>query len=336
MQQKRRPREVTIYTIARIAGVHPSTASRALNPRSKQRISSETAERIRQIAAELGYEPHPWARSLRTNRTFTIGVVLPRLTDGVLARMGEFAEDRARDHGFIAVTLSTHDQQEDQGLLVDLLLERRVDGLILATPAIEDPLLDDLESRHVPFVLMNRASKRHPSISADDELGGYLATRHLVGVGHEQIGIVTGPLEFSTAALRLEGYSRALREVGMAVDDRLIAHSSFHMTGGVAAGTALLSTKTRPTAIFCVNDSTAIGVMAAAWSLGLQIPEDVALVGYNDTEVAAMLQPPLSSVAIPLEKMGRLAVDALLERVDGGSPDSVLIQPQLTIRGSSG
>ena len=335
MVRKKRPERATIYTIAEAASVHPSTASRALSPETAHRISSETADRIRQIASELDYKPHPWARSLRTNRTFTIGVVLPRLTDGVLARMGEAAEDRAREHGYIAVTLSTHDHHDEQGRLVDLLLERRVDGLLLATVTIDDPLLDELDSRQVPFVLMNRQSHEHPSICADDELGGYMATRHLVELGHLRIGMVAGPLQFSTAALRLRGYRRALEEAGISVEEDLIIDSSFRLQGGVAAGRSLLASSTPPSAVFAVNDSTAIGVMSAARELGLSIPEDVALIGYNDTEVAEMLHPPLSSVAISLAKMGRWSIDALVKRMGDEAAESVLIKPELKARESS-
>lgn len=326
---------VTIYEIAEAAGVHPSTASRALSPGTKGRISTETADRIRRIATELEYEPHPWARSLRTHRTLTIGVILPRLTDGVLARIGEAAEDRARDHGYIAVTLSTHDHHENQGRLVGLLLDRRVDGLILATAARNDPLVDQLAERQVPFVLLNRRSGHHPSVSADDELGGYLATRHLMGLGHERIGMVAGPQQFSTGALRLKGYRRALKEAGVSPERSLIVPSSFSISGGLEAATSLLGSASRPGAIFCINDSTAIGVMAAARDLGMAVPDDVALVGYNDTDVAPMLQPPLSSVAIPLEEMGRLAVDCLVRQIEGRKPESITLPPRLKIRASS-
>lgn len=326
---------VTIYEIAEAAGVHPSTASRALSPGTNDRISAETADRIKRIASELGYEPHPWARSLRTHRTLTIGVILPRLTDGVLARIGEAAEDRARDRGYIAVTLSTRDKQENQEALVNVLLDRRVDGLILATAARKDPLVDQLAERQVPFVLLNRRSGLHPSVAADDELGGYLATRHLLGLGHTRIGMIAGPQQFSTGALRLKGYRRAFKEAGVSPERSWIVPSSFSIGGGLEAAASLLGSASRPTAIFCINDSTAIGVMVAARDLGMTVPDDVALVGYNDTEVAPMLQPPLSSVAIPLEEMGREAVDCLVRQIDGGKPESITLPPRLKIRGSS-
>jgi LacI family transcriptional regulator len=328
--------KATLRTIAEAAGVHPSTASRVLNSDESARVGDETAERVRRVAAKLGYEPHPWARSLRTNRTLMVGLIIPRLTDVVLAQMFEAAEDRAREHGYQAVTLSTRDRPDEERRLVNLLLDRRVDGLILATSLLEDPLLDELEEQGVPFILMNRCSGAHPAVRGDDELGGYLAAKHLLARGHRRIGFAAGPVRVSTAALRLNGFRRAHREAGVDLDESLIVESSFAVDGGVTAGGKLLGLPEPPTAIFAVNDSTALGVMAAARDLGIRVPEEVALVGYNDSEIAGVLPVPLSSVALPLEEIGRLAVDLLLERIAGQAPRTVVLPPRLKVRASSG
>ena len=293
-----RPR-VTIATIADALGVHPSTVSRALSDGS-QRVSAGRALQIREAAAAMGYQPNPWARSLRTSRSSLIGLVVPRLTDGVLALMFEAAEDRARQFGYQAVTCSTRDVDDEEGRLVRVLLARRVDGLILATPTIHDPLLDELEAAGVPFVLLNRGSGSHPGVRGNDELGGYLATRHLISGGHRRIGFICGSLGVSTAADRRSGYERALMEAGISIDESLVVESSFAAAGGLRAASDLLSRPDRPTAVFAVNDATAIGAMSVARDLGLDIPRDLALIGYNDTDLAALLPVPLSSVAVPL------------------------------------
>jgi LacI family transcriptional regulator len=335
MARQQGQKRVTLRTIAEAAGVHPSTASRVLNSDSSARVGDETIERIRRIAARLGYEPNPWARSLRTNRTLMIGLIIPRLTDVVLAQMFEAAEDRAREKGYQAVTLSTRDKEEEERRLANILLDRRVDGLILATCHMGDPLLDELEEQGVPFVLMNRSSGDHPAVRGDDELGGYLAARHLLTQGHGRIGVVAGPTGISTTTLRLKGYRRAHEEGGLTVDESLIVPSSLGVEGGVAAGSQLLALSNRPTAIFAVNDSAAIGAMAAARDLGLRVPDNLAVIGYNDDEIAAMLPVPLSSVALPLRQIGRLAVDLLLQRIEGRSPASIVLPPRLVVRAST-
>jgi len=332
---KNRNPSVTIKTIAREAGVHPSTVSRAL-ANDTRRVSDETIRRIKELANSLGYEANPWARSLRTQRSLTLGLVLPRLTDSILARMFEAAEDRARKHGYQAVTASTRDQNEEERRLITGLIERRVDGLIIATSAARDPFLDELARRDVPFQLMNRASGKHPTVSADDELGGYLATKHLLSRGHRRVGFIVGPLRFSTPVMRLRGYERAHAEAGVAFDETLVVESGFDAEAGLAAASRLLASPNPPTALFAVNDTVAMGAIAAARDLGLRVGDDLAVVGYNDNDLSQMLSVPLSSVAIPVEEMGRLAVDLLLEQIQGGAKQSVLLQPKLVVRASSG
>jgi LacI family transcriptional regulator len=326
---------VTLQTVAEVSGVHRSTASRALNPIEAQRVGDETIARVRLVAQELGYEPHPWARSLRTNRTMTIGLLIPRLTDVVLAAMFEAAEDRAREQGYQAVTVSTGDKEGVSRQLVDGLLDRRVDGLILATATLDDPLTDELNEQGIPFVLMNRASGDHPVVRGDDSIGGFLATRHLIAQGHRRIGFIGGLLDTSTAQLRLEGYRRAHDASHMATDSALVVPSSFSVDGGIGAAASLLSLADPPTAIFAVNDATAIGAMATLRDLGLAVPGDVAIVGYNNTDVGAALSVPLSSIAIPLQEIGRRAVDLLLEQLAGRHPHSVILPPRLVVRASS-
>jgi LacI family transcriptional regulator len=326
---------VTIKTIAAAAGVHPSTVSRALRADGEGRVGDKTVKRIRELADSLGYEPNPWARSLRTRQSHTLGLVLPRLTE-FLARMFEGVEDRAREAGYQAVTASTRDEEAEERRLVRGLIERRVDGLIIATSSAENALLDELRARHVPFQLMNRTSGSHPCVSADDELGGYLATKHLLAHGHSRVAFIAGPRRFSTPTMRMRGYVRAHSDEGVPVDEKLIVESGFDAFAGLASASVLLSRSNRPTAIFTVNDAVAIGVLAAARDLGLRVPRDLAVVGYNDNELSQMLPVPLSTVAIPLEEMGRMAVDLLLDQMRTGRRQSVTLQPRLIVRASSG
>jgi LacI family transcriptional regulator len=329
---------VTIRTLAEELGVNQSTVSRALDPRRSDTISAELVVRIREHARARGFDPDPWARSLRTRRTRTLGLLIPRLTDPVLAAMFEAAEDRAREHGYQAVTVSTGDRPDGQARLIEVLLERRVDGLILATALRDDPMLTRMAEGGVRFVLLNRASGDWAAVRGDDELGGYLATRHLLVQGHRRIGMVAGPSEVSTAGYRLDGYRRAHAELGVPVDDTLVVASKFTAQDGVEAGTSLLTRRERPTAVFAVNDTTAIGLMSVARDLGLRVPDDVAVVGYNDTELAPLLPVPLTSVSLPVREMGREAVDRLVSVLDGDGtrvPTSRVYVPRLVVRSSS-
>lgn len=328
---------VTLREVAERAGVHPSTVSRALSDSGAGQLENSTVQRVRAIAASLGYEPNPWARSLRTRRSRTLGLVLPRLSDTVMARIFEAAEDRARESGYQAVTVSSRDEASVQQMLVQRLLDQRVDGLVLGTPRINDPVLERLAADGVPFVLVNRASGQHPGVAADDEVGGLLASRHLLAQGHERIGLIAGPLDVSTAAGRRDGYVRAHEEAGRTLDESLIVQTPDFTaeSGAAAAGCLLGSRRGAPTALFCVNDATAIGAMAAARDLSLRIPEDLAVVGYNDTPLAHLLPVPLSSVSIPLGTMGREAVELLLRLLAGEPVEPIRHAPQLRVRASS-
>ena len=328
-------RQPTLKSIAAAAGVHPSTVSRTLNGRPDARVPEETLARIRKVAADLGYEPNPWARSLRTQRTMMLGLVIPRLTDVVLARMFEAAEEHARGKGYQTITVSTSDRESLERDLVNSLIDRRVDGLVLATATLGDPALAQLEDEQFPFVLLNRASGNHPAVRGDDELGGYLATRHLLEMGHRRIAHLGGPQSTSTAKFRLQGYRRALKEFGVRFSADLVRYGTYDAMSALKPAEELLSGSPRPTAVFAINDVSALAVMATARRYQLRIPEDLAVVGYNDSEMASLLPIPLSSVQVPLQQMGESAVDLLVARIEGRPVESVVLTPRLMVRASS-
>ena len=328
-------RRHSLQTIADLAQVHVSTVSRALDPERSQLVGADTVARIRQIADELGFEPNPWARSLRTNRTRTLGLVIPRLVDSVLANIFEAAEAAAAAAHHQAITVSTGDDPEHERDVVRSLLDRRVDGLILATARLQDATVDDLAEAGIPFVLINRTNADHLCVRGHDEEGAYRATQHLLERGHRRIALAIGRLDTSTSAWRRDGYARALREAGRAVDDELVIESGLDIDSGYEVGTGLLSRPDRPSAVLAVNDYVAIGVMSAARDLGVAVPDDLAVVGFNDARLARALLVPLSSVALPLATMGRLAVEMLLDRIAGKRVESVILTPELVVRASS-
>lgn len=325
---------VTIRDVAAAAGVSTSTVSRVLDDRLPASRSAAAA-RVRRAAAELGYRPDPSAASLRRGSTATIGVVVPRLTDTVMAMLYEaLVSACARSHRY-AVVATTDDVPDADREAAELLLSRRVDGLVLATARRGSTLPEELTRRGVPYVLALRTDGKSLSSVGDDALGGYLATRHLLDLGHRRIGLIAGPDHASSARGRQVGYRQALLEAGIEPDERLVQPSAFGIESGVEACRALLAVQPAPTAVFAVNDNTAVGALSALVSEGLSVPDDVSLVGYNDIPIARRLPVPLSTVRVPFDEIAAAALDLLLRPLAAGEPRLRVAAPTLIPRGSS-
>jgi LacI family transcriptional regulator len=325
---------VTIVDVARMAGVSKSTVSRVLDERLP-RAHNPTAERVRKAAAELGYVRDPLASGLRRVGTSTIGVVVPHLTDTVMAMFYEEIAAAAIARGLFAVVASTNDDPDTERVAVESLVRRRVDGLILTTARINTPIPLGQANPSLPHVLALRTNDTSHASVGDDRLGAHLATRHLLDLGHRRIGLVSGPPYASTARDREAGYRDALTEAGVPVDEALIAGDSFSMQAGELAGRTLLDRPDRPTAIFAVNDNNAIGVMAAAHALGLSVPADLSLVGYNDIPVVSRLPVPLTTVRVPFPQIAANALELLREAGNGDPPRTLVAAPTLIPRKSA-
>jgi LacI family transcriptional regulator len=325
---------VTIVDVARAAGVSKSTVSRVLDERLP-RSTSATADRVRKVAAELGYVRDPLASGLRRVGTSTIGVVVPHLTDTVMAMIYEEIAAAAAARGLFAVVASTDDDPDTERVAVESLVRRRVDGLVLTTARIDTPISLGPSGRALPLVLALRTNDTNSASLGDDRLGAHLATRHLLDLGHRRIGLVCGPRYASSARDRETGYRDALADAGIPVDETLLAGDSFSMQAGETAGRALLDRPDRPTAIFAVNDNTAIGVMAAAHALGLRVPDDLSLVGYNDIPVVSRLPVPLTTVRVPFPQIAANALELLREAGNGAPARTLVAAPTLIPRRST-
>ena len=301
----------TMRDVARAAGVSVSTVSRVLDERLPTSRSA-SAEKIRQVARELGYRRDYVASSLRRGDTGTLGVLVPRLTDAVTAMLFEEIARAAARRGYFAIVATCGDSKDQEKNAVESLLDRRVDGLIMSTCRLDDPLPQTLRERDVPHVLALRTDGFSPSSVGDDELGGYLATRHLIDLGHRDIGLIGGPDLASNARNRRKGFERAMQEAGLRIEAEWCCHSDFNIASGELQGMKILSQPHRPSALFAVNDELAIGVLAAAHQQGLVIGEDLSLVGYNDIPLVSRLPVALTSVRTPLEHIASNAVDMLL------------------------
>ncbi|MFT4280158.1 LacI family DNA-binding transcriptional regulator [Microbacterium sp.] len=322
---------VTLREVAEAAGVSISTVSRILDERTPP-SKSETAQRVRAVADELGYRRNVFASNLRRGATGTIGVLVPRLTDAVMAMMFEAIERVARQRGYFAVVATCGDDPDAERRATETLLDRGVDGLILATARLDDELPASLRSRGVPHVLALRTDRVSPSSLGDDETGGYLALRHLLDLGHRDIGVITGPWFTSSGRDRRAGATRAAAEAGVALADERILAVGYGLQHGIDAGRQLLAGDSRPTAIFAANDNLAVGVLSVAYSLGIRIGEELSIVGYNDIPLVAQLPVPLTSVHTPFDQIAANAVELLLGE---SSTQTLVALPSLIPRQST-
>jgi LacI family transcriptional regulator len=331
---------VTIRDVAREAGVSTSTASRVLDERLPPSRTA-AADRVRKTAAELGYVRDPLASGLRRAGTSTVGVIVPRLTDTVMAILYEEIAGAAAARGLFAVVATTGDRPEAERVAVQSLVRRRVDGIIRTTARLDAPLHLDEATSATKQVLALRSDGVLPAAVGDDQLGGYLATRKLIDLGHRRIGLVSGPEYATSAARRRDGYVSALEESGIEVDTTIMVGDSFSMEAGERAGHDLFDRPDRPTAVFAVNDNTAFGVLAAAAARGLRVPDDVSLIGYNDIPVVGRLPVPLTTVRVPFGQIAAGALQLLLDATDavapdgGGAPRTLTYPPTLIPRRST-
>ncbi|WP_076521467.1 LacI family DNA-binding transcriptional regulator [Achromobacter sp. MFA1 R4] len=337
-------RPVTLQSLARQLGLNVSTVSRVLNGSeddARGAAAPDTVKRIRALAAELHYQTNPHAASLKTRRSRTIGVLVPRLSDMVLATIYEGIDEAAAEHGYLTFVSNTQDVPDKQRKLIDMAVARRVDGLILGDAhsgpddAPPNPLLADLAARDVPFVLVSRHAGSHCAVTCDDIEGGRLAAEHLLAMGHRRIAVMMGEPFASTGRDRSNGFLDYCSRHGVEVPAHWRIASPFDTDAGRALGARLLDTADRPTAIFAVNDFLAVGVMGAARDHGLEAGRDVAIVGYNDTPLAGALPIGLTTIHSPMHQMGRLGLELLLQKLAGGQPPSQRLAPWLVVRDSS-
>ena len=310
---------MTLRDVAEESGVSVSTVSRILDDRGTPSRTA-TATKVRAAAERLGYRRNVFASNLRRGATGTIGVLVPRLTDAVMALMFEAIERAARRQGYFAVVATCGDDADAERRATETLLDRGVDGLILATARIDDSLPASLRERGIPHVLVLRTDGVSPSALGDDETGGYLAVRHLLDLGHRDIAVVTGPWFTSSGQDRLRGAQKALAEAGIDLPDGRVISTGYGVDAGSEAGYTLLRAEARPTAIFAANDNLAIGIIGAARNLGILPGQDLSIVGYNDIPLASRLPTPLTSVATSFDQIATTALDQLLSPQPAGVP----------------
>ncbi len=333
-------RVARLVDVAERAGVGTSIASRVLNDDPTVGVRPETRQRILAAAAELNYRPNAAARGLKSQRTTTIGLVIPNLAYPVNSEIIKGAERAASEAGYVLLIADAEEFMQAGQAYHRLLLEGRVDGLMLASASTAEPLLREILNTDLPLILVNRrAGSLAPSVTIDDALGMRMGVEHLIELGHTDIGYVSGPSDADTAHRRLEGFVSALRAAGLEEWRDRIVESSFDEAGGYAACEELLRRwPERPTAVAVWSVAAAIGVLAALAGAGIRVPEDVSVVAFHDAPLAAYVQPPLTTVRMPLGEMAELGVKALIDRIDGKAVESRVLQtrPTVVVRRSTG
>jgi LacI family transcriptional regulator len=329
----------TIRDVAKRAGVSPITVSRVINDSGY--VSPATRQRVEIAIADLQYVPNTLARSLRSKRTKTIALVLTDVTNPFWTTVARGVEDAASDQGFNMVLCNTDESETKQANYLTVLLEKRVDGILLV-PALSsaEPIeLIHRQGTHV-VVLDRRVPCSHVDVvRCDSEGGAYQLTRLLVSLGHRRIAMLSGPKDVSTAVDRVEGYRRALAEAGLDVDESLIYYGEFMQSAGYEMMGRVLSITPWPTAVFGGNNFIAIGALRALREVGLSVPEDIALVTFDDLPMTLLIDPFLTVATQPAYEMGRQATELLLARLSGQSPpdyQEIVLPTEIIVRQSSG
>ncbi|QSE85820.1 LacI family DNA-binding transcriptional regulator (plasmid) [Rhodococcus koreensis] len=321
--------------LAALAGVDVSTVSRALRGDSR-RVAASTIERIQTLAFDAGYVLDPVASSLRGGRSRVLGVVVPVLSDIVMAILATAIEEASRELGYLSAVIATHGDPDVRSAAIDHLLSRKVDGFVLCDTEVGRAIPSQLESESVPFVFAMRRSDCAVSVTADDRRGGSLVAEHFVAMGHERVAVVPGPAAASTSLDRVAGFAEVIAQHPQITVVSVSSLGGFGVNDGHRYVTELLAEHQEPpTALFCANDHAAIGAGRALADRGLRVGEDVALVGYNDIPQAAYLETPLSSVRTDLGAMGRTAARKLVSLIEGRDAASAALEPALIVRASS-
>lgn len=331
---------VTLKHVARVAGVHPATASRALNAETRDMVSRETARRVLAVAEELGYRPNPIARGLKTSRSHTVGVLIPDLTNPLFPPIVRGIQDRLEAAAYTPLIANTDNDADRERADLEAMRARQVDGLIAATAKRHRGLPPGLEDVDLPIVFVNRRLEdgSRPSVAVDDRAGVRLAVEHLVALGHERIAHLAGPLELSTGAARHDGFLAAQRDLGLEPDpDLVLVGEAFVEREGRRLCRELLDRRRDVTAIVAGNDLMALGCYDVLTERGIACPAEISVVGYNDMPFASWFNPPLTTVSLPHYEIGARAAQLLLERMrdPGLRPEQVMLTPELIVRSST-
>lgn len=335
-------RRATLKDVAREVGVHVSTVSRALSPATRHLITDEIAARILEASRRLDYRPNPAAYSLRTNRTLTIGIVVPDITNSIFPPMIRGLEDVLAPQGYAALVVNTDLNSEREAAAISTLSARGVDGVAVASAEREDAALSALAGGGTPVVTINRRTDDASvsSVISDEIEGVRLMLAHLVSLGHRKIATIAGNQNLSTGQRRYDAFLRNSLAMGLHIGPNQVGFAeAFNEAEGQRCMEQLLASGSGSTAVLCANDRLAIGAIAALRAHGLSCPRDMSVTGFNDMAMVDCIDPPLTTVRIPHYNIGQAAAEFLLQRMhskqNGRVPQHQILPVELVLRGST-
>lgn len=327
----------TIREVAESAGVSYATVSHVIN--NTRVVTQETRERVLAAMAALNYRPNALARSLRQGKTNTLGLVLPDSANPFFAEISRGIEDEAFKKGYSVFFCNTELDTQRELFYVDVLSKKQVDGIIFVAVGDQADSLDFLLRQNMPVVMIDRdlPNVQVDAVLTDHQLGGFLATQHLIELGHKRIACIAGPSTITPSAERMTGYRKALEQANLPYDEKMIIRGDYHAQSGMEITNAILKMDPRPTAIFALNDLMALGALRAAAEAGCSVPRDLAVVGYDDLELAKFTTPPLTTIAQPKKEIGIQAISLLVDRISRKSlsPSRLILAPELIVRRST-
>lgn len=328
----------TVLDVAKRAGVSPITVSRVIN--NSGYISSETKIRVETAIKEIGYVPNILARGLRSKRTNTLALIVTDITNPYFTSMARGVEDVAGASDYTVIYCNTDESEAKEEKYANILAQRQVDGVLLVPACGNAKTIKFLESNHVIVVVLDRrvSGVKVDSVRSDSENGAGRLTKLLIGLGHKRIAIITGPKNVSTAVDRVAGYKHALKEAGLA-ENEIIYYGGFNQQTGYASTRQAMIQSPRPSAILAANNFILIGVVKALRELGLRVPEDISVVGFDDFPESILVKPFFTAAVQPAYEMGRLAAELLLKRISGklsGRCQKIILPTEIVERESSG
>ena len=326
---------VTIYDVAEKAGVSISTVSKVLNNTGS--IAEKTRQKVRETMRELNYQPSVVASVKK--RIQTIGLLIPSIANPFMAEVARSIEDHVKKFGFSLLVCSTDNHLDNELEYISILKQKYVDGIILATGLNDYKAIKELINAEIPVALLSRdiPSLAVDTVLVDDFLGGYEAVQYLISLGHRKIAIITENINWSVVRARVQGYRQALEEAGLEYDENLVLLDNTTLDAGKQATRKLLDLPEPPTAIFASTEFLAIGAVKSARELGIHVPKDLSIVGFDDTILATVCDPPLTTIAQPIQEMGKKVVELLVEEIEGPkeTKQRIVLSPKLVVREST-
>jgi len=327
---------MTFNDLAKELNLSTATISRALS--RPEIVAPQTRTRVLDAVRRSGYQMNGIARSLRTQSTQTIGIIVSDICNPFFSAIVKAVEDVARTNGYTVLICNADEDGRNEEVAIRLFIERQVSGVIRCSAGANPSLLEALQQKSIPLIDLDRQSgpPNIDTVILNNELGASLGTRHLIELGHKRIAIVSGPLHLSNARDRLEGFRKTLRTARISIPRKYIEFGDFREASGYQAAERLLSLPFRPTAIFVANNEMMAGTLLAVRQRKLKVPRELSLVGFDDARWARYLEPPLTVVSQPAERMGQKAAQLLLTRLHGrATPQTVVFEPELIVRRSS-